>query len=135
MLPINVLLIAVFAVGASGRSPPLHTPGTMGADFHSWKAGEAKGTLEAPIGGTLAKLHREIGTAGTDDGDGPDSYTLAITVDGTPVCSETILCTTTGSGTTVCAGTFAAGQNIHIEVTAEACGTLPKFAASAQWWW
>jgi hypothetical protein len=135
MLPVSVMVVVVLAAGGSGSGPPPLSPGTMGADFHSWAAGEAKGTLEAPIGGTLAKLHREIGTAGTDDGEGPDSLTLAITVNGAPACSESILCTATGAATTTCTGTFAAGQDIHIEVTAEACGTLPKFVASAQWWW
>lgn len=134
MLPV-MILSAVLAAGASGSSPPPTSPGTMGADFHDWAAGHPKGTLEAPRGGTLERLHRELNVAGTDDGEGPDSYTLAVTVNGQVACSVVILCTATGSATTACSGSFAAGDDIHIEVTTESCGTLPKFVASAQWVW
>lgn len=133
MLP--VILAAVLSAGASGSSPPPASPASMGADFYDWAAAQPKGTLEAPRGGTLARLHREINVAGTDDNAGPDSYTLAVTVNGQAACSEVILCTATGSATTACEASFSAGDDIHIEVTAEDCATLPKFVASAQWIW
>lgn len=132
MLP--VILAVVLGAGGTGSSPPRAVYGFMGGDFTASTAVAApRATLLAPAPGTLTRLHWEATAAGTDDGEGPDSFTLAVTVDGIASCSATIDCTTTSGGTATCSGEFTSDQDLHLEVTASACATLPAFVAGATW--
>lgn len=129
------LLLLLLASGPSGSLSGGARPQylAMGATVEaSSAAAEPLATLEAPADGTVTRLHWEVITPGTDDGAGPDSFTVAVTADGTPICSATVACTTaSGSGSGVdCEGAFTAGQDLHVEVTAEACATLPVLRAS-----
>lgn len=133
MLPV-MILAAVLAAGGSGSSPPRPTYGRLSGEFApDTPPLKPKDTELAPAAGMVTRLHWEASAAGTDNGEGPDAFTLAVTADGTPICSATIACTTTGDGSATCEGAFVADQDLHLEVTASDCATLPEFVSSATW--
>lgn len=128
------LLLLVLAAGPSGslsggtRPQYLAMPAQVAA---TTAAAEVLTTLEAPSDGTAIRLHWEVLTAGTDDGAGPDDFTFAVTADGTPICSATVSCTTASGSGVDCEGAFTQGQDLHVEVTAEACANLPVLRGNA----
>jgi hypothetical protein len=99
----------------------------LGADFTGGvEVGKPKGTAISPVPGTITSLHWETNTAGV----GAGTYTVSAEVEGLTVCSAERACTATGSANVTCDASVAAGDDVHITLTASTCGTLPIGMAS-----
>lgn len=132
---IAALLLSAGPGARFSPGPPVSYGRLSGAFTASTAVGEPTDTDLVLAAGTVMRLHWEATTAGTDNGEGPDSLTLAVTADGTPICSTSISCTTTGDGSASCSGAFTADQDLHLEVTASDCATLPALLVGATWIW
>jgi hypothetical protein len=117
----------VLAAGITGGGGSAPGQVVLGADFTGGvEVGKPKGTAIAPTAGAITSLHWETNTAGV----GAGTYTVAAEVEGVTVCSTERACTATGSANVACDAPVAAGEDVHVTITASACGALPLGMAS-----
>lgn len=132
----NALLLSMLLAAGPGASmrAGVRSYTVLQGSFSSVSAVDTPGaTMHAPHSGTVTYMHGEVIFAGAD-GVG-STLTLAIKVDGVVACSVSVPCASTGDVNAACAGDFAAGQDVHMEIDSSACDVKPTLIASATIVW
>lgn len=128
---ILALILGASGSGTSHSAGVVRTPAFMGGYFASIALSSPRATLLAPKGGRATGMNAERTVTGT----GLGNVTVSLMADGVSVCDLEFACVGTGNSSGACSGTFAAGVDLHLEVTAETCLTMPTFVATVAWLW